>query len=335
MIGTIISANAISIHCDSIAPRPAQINSPNHSMSNSENQSPSKQREISALSEEEDFWDLDDDSADEPISDISDTSPTPQPSIIDTAPAASDPEVVTPPVSDHLAENTFEDIESTVQNLDTSEEIAAPQVEESTEEPESQQNTNAPKKDKLSLIEKVSLTLVAASLLGLAVYGYIWLYKKNLTEENNNVQLPVKGEHMTINAFSTYWKAASGDEVTKMGAKVLPSASITLNSDASPSGALRIFFYNTQNERIGDPVTLPISNGKFTSENKSNITITDDGATIEVVSSDGFHQEGDFSAYVLDQKLAWQVHVSEADTPTASGDDFKEIIKTKVEPKRK
>jgi hypothetical protein len=149
------------------------------------------------------------------------------------------------------------------------------------------------------------------------------------------VQLPVKGEYMIINALSTYWKAASGDEVSKMGATVLPSASITLNSDVSSSGALRIFFYNTQNERIGDPVTLPISNGKFTSENTSNITITDNGATIEIISSDGFHQEGDFSAYVLDQKLAWHIHVSEADNPTASGDDFKEIIKTKITRKRK
>jgi len=304
-------------------------------MSNSENQSTRKPREISSLSEEKDLWDLDDDSIAEAISNVSDTSPPPESAIIETTPTASDPEPVTPPVSDQLAENTFEDIDSTVQNLDTSEKIAAPQVEESTEEPESQQNANAHKKDKLSLIEKVSLAVVAASLLGLAVYGYIWLYKKNLTEEDNKLQLPVKGQHMTINAFSTYWKGASSDVVTKMGAQVLPSASITLNSSASSSGALRIFFYNTQNERIGDPVTLPISNGKFTSENKSNITLSDDGATIEVVSSDGFHQEGDFSAYVLDQKLAWQIHVSEADSSTASGDDFKEIINTKVEPKRK
>jgi hypothetical protein len=140
---------------------------------------------------------------------------------------------------------------------------------------------------------------------------------------------------MTVNAFSTYWKAASGDEVIKMGAKVLPSASITLNSGTSASGALRIFFYNTQNERIGDPVTLPIDDGKFIDENKANISITDDGATIEVISSDGFHQEGDFSAYVLDEKLAWQIHVYEADSRTASGDDFKELINTKVEPKRR
>ena len=300
-------------------------------MSNSENQSPGKPREINSLSEEEDFWDLDDDTVDAPasavseVSEVSDTPPTPEPAIIETSPAVSDP----------IVDDSFEALSSPDQNPETPEEIASPQAEASTEEPESKIDTHSHKKDKLSAIEKISLAVVAASLLGLAVYGYIWLYKKNLTEDDNKVQLPVKGEHMTITAFSTYWKAASGDEVTKMGAKVLPSASITLNSGASSSGALRLFFYNTQNERIGDPVTLPISNGKFTSENKSNITITDDGATVEVISSDGFHQEGDFSAYVLDQKLAWQVHVSEADSSTASGDDFKEIINTKVEPKRK
>jgi hypothetical protein len=297
-------------------------------MSNSENQHPGKQREISSLSEEEDLWDLDDDTVDAPISEVSevsDTPPIPEPAIIETPPAVSDP----------IVDDSFEGPSSLDQNLYTSEEIATPQVEESTEEPESQQNANAHKKEKLSAIEKISLAVVAASLLGLAVYGYIWLSKQNLTEEDNKVQLPVKGTHMTISAFSTYWKTASSNEATKMGAKVLPTASITLNSGASSSGALRLFFYNTQNERIGDPVTLPISNGKFASENKSNITISDDGSTIEVISSDGFHQEGDFSAYVLDEKLAWQVHVSEADSSTASGDDFKEIINTKVERKRK
>ena len=140
---------------------------------------------------------------------------------------------------------------------------------------------------------------------------------------------------MTIRGFSTYWKAASGDEIIKMGAQILPAANITLESGASSSGALRIFFYNTQNERIGDPVTLPFKNGKFLGENKPNIAITDDGATVEVISSDGFHQEGDFSAYVLDKKLAWQIHVYEADSPSASGDDFTEIINTKIDPQRR
>lgn len=304
-------------------------------MSNSENQSPATPREISTLVEEEDLWDLDDEATDEPISDASHTPTAPESAIQEASPEKSDPEAVTPSASDPMVEDDSAEVSPTDQNSETPEEIETSPSEEEAEAVESTIDTDANQKEKLSLTEKVSLAVVAAALLGLAVYGYVWLYQKNLTEEDSKLQLPVKGEHVTINAFSTYWKAVSGSEVTKMGAKVLPSASITLNSSASSSGALRIFFYNTQNERIGDPVTLPISNGKFVSQNKSNLTITDDGATIEVISSDGFHQEGDFSAYVLDTKLAWQVHVSEANSSTASGDDFKEIINTKVEPQRR
>ena len=132
-------------------------------MSNSENQGPGKPREISSLNEEEDLWDLEDDTVDASVPEVSDTPPTPKPAIIEASPA----------VSNSIVDDSFEALSSPDQNLYTSEETAPPQDEASTEEPKSKIDTNAHKKEKLSAIEKISLAVVAASLLGLAVYGYI------------------------------------------------------------------------------------------------------------------------------------------------------------------
>lgn len=335
-------------------------------MSNSENQKLRNVRELTSHLEEDSLWDLDDDWAEdtEPAS-IDEENQEPE-SIIPPAREASTEQASPSPIEikapTHSENDTFESADVLDHEIETplnpvSEEPIPTKTQDSpTNEPapaetlaaetdENEVNETTPEEDPdddsparlgkgLSGIEKIALPLVIVSLLALAIYSYVWLYGKNLTEEDTAVKLPIKGEHAAISGFSTYWTTATKTTDIKIGAKVLPSASITLDSGSSSTGALRIYFRNVENVRIGDTITLPFKNGKFTTSEKSNISIKDDGASVEITSSDGFHQEGDFSAYVLDEKLAWKVFVLEAGSANARGKEFKEIINTKVEPKR-
>lgn len=177
------------------------------------------------------------------------------------------------------------------------------------------------KKLSLSMTEKIALSAVAAIFIGLLIYSYSWLQGKNNESVVEELQFPIKGEYATISDFSTYWKTPGKAPGIKLGAEVVPAANITLD-DNSSSGALRIFFRNATNDRIGDTITVKFTDGKFA--NGSN--------TINVSASDGFHLKGDFHAYQMDNSLAWTVYVLEAASSSASGADYKELIKTSVAP---
>jgi len=222
-------------------------------------------------------------------------------------------------------------------------EITFEEPEQQTQTPEN--TTHAPTTEKksqdsakkgrqLQLIEKIALSALALLFVGLAASSYIWLYKKNDTTNPFAVTLPLQGQFVTINAFSTYWKSATKHDKTKPGAEVIPSVKFTLNK-TNNSGALRFYFRNLKNETVGDPITLTIKNGAIQNPGEPNISISDDGLTATITSSDGFHQEGDFSAYVLDKHLAWSIQIFEADSADAKWEDFKEIASPKIEPLRK
>lgn len=178
----------------------------------------------------------------------------------------------------------------------------------------------------LSTAEKIALAAVALMFAGLAVWGYMFLRKHNrLATTEATIEFPVKGEHAVVSGFKTFWKNPDDDSRVRLGALVVPAAEITLADDSSGTGALRLYFYNTEKTSVGDPITIAFEGGRFSNGEK----------TIEVSASDGFHQEGDYSAYVLDRDLAWRVQLLEADSAAAAGSDFAELFKVPVEPVRK
>lgn len=316
--------------------------------------------------EEENLWELDDDWASDISSEVSDSSldeeakaspsapetkaPDPEPS---QSTAQRDPESEknapaaekNPAPESAATENPIDapqpSSEAPVSTTDTvSPDRDAPSdIDESAkiEESDSESDPSAEEETppaKVSIIEKVALALIAVLFLGLAASGYLWLYEKNHIADNTKISYPVQGQHLTITACSTYWTTASAKHETKIGAAVLPSARITLGDGGSGSGALRIHFYNVDDAIIGDTITLSVEGGRFVSSDQPNIIVAPDGRSASIVASDGFHQEGDFSAYVLDPKLAWKMHISEAPSASASGSTFTNILKTKVDPKR-
>ena len=225
------------------------------------------------------------------------------------------------------------------EETETQQETEAAQIEEAapaendlaenqdsdSEAPAVEQDEPSEARTKLSLnsTEKITLAAMAALFLGLAVWGYVWLRGKN--EDANTkaaLELPVTGKHATITEFGTFWKPAGKAPGIKLGAVVVPAASITLGKE-SESGALRIFFRNAAGESIGDTITIRFTSGKFENGKES----------IEVSASDGFHLKGDFHAYQMDESLAWKVHVLEADSDSGAGSSYQKLLETQVEPK--
>lgn len=301
-------------------------------MPNDDSQTPhSTTRDLSNPSEEEDLWELDEDWDEDkkksplsPRQESSDATPAPSPEVEDKATKAR--ELFKPTTAPK------------VQDPEPSETPASPAPREAEQKTEEAQGKEKPTTAiRLSMLEKISLGFFTIALLGLGIYGYIWLYNKNLKEDDSAVKLPVQGQYITIFEFSTHWTAAKNNADAKMGSRILPAVHLSLPAENSASGALRFHFRNKEDNIVGDPVTIAIRDGKITNSSKPSIQVENDGASVTIIASDGFQLEGDFGAYLLDPKLAWKVHVFEADSVSAPGHTFKEnkLIATKLSPERK
>ncbi len=271
--------------------------------------------------EEEDLWDLEEEEEDAGTE----------------AALISDPQLEPEQEPSPLTEqhNPIDPTQTDIEDFadhDATSDTSSPTIPATTQTDDASEEMKEATSTGLSLLEKATLTILATALLGLAIYSYTWLYKKNLTSEEAALSLPIKGDYITISDFSTYWADGTGKST-----EILPVANITLDQEANSSGALRVYFRNTENNIMGDPTTLSISKGKFIDTRAHNITVKDDGYTVEVISSDGFDQEADFSAYVLDKHMAWSVSVFEADQASASGREFEEheVIHINIDAKRK
>lgn len=182
--------------------------------------------------------------------------------------------------------------------------------------------------EKLSLnkAEKTALGALAALLVGLAIWGIVWLGQKNaIANARESVELPVEGEYATITGLSTAWVTPTKEAGVHLDAVVVPSASITLDPDKTDTGALRLFFKNADGVSVGDPITLPFKGGEF----------ANGSSTIEVSASDGFHEEGQFFGYQTEDAKPWRILILEAPSAASPGSEFTEIIDAPVGAKRK
>ncbi|MGB1259660.1 MAG: hypothetical protein ACPG6P_06450 [Akkermansiaceae bacterium] len=300
-------------------------------------------REITSHLEEEDLWDLDDAWADdEPGETEADTegSQSELPLELDSpAEAESEEESTTETAEDSLEEpepevETDEDLEEEEPTAPETEPENHPDADDepapanSADEVESTATENpAPASLGFSLkpVEKITLALLAALLIGAGVFGYIHISKLASDDSLESLDLPVKGKHAEISEFSTFWSNPGKAAGITLGAQVVPGAKITLSESSSGSGILRVYFRNEKDEIVGDPIPLTFTSGKF-SNGKS---------TIEVSASDGFHQEADYHAYSVEQNTVWRVQVLESSSTGSNRSDFSEIINTAVHPVRR
>lgn len=174
----------------------------------------------------------------------------------------------------------------------------------------------------LSRAEKTALMVIALAFLALAVWGTSWLEKKNqIARGSVAFKLPVRGKYAIIAHCTSYWKTVGNITGVKMGADVVPATTITLD-DRSSSGALRIYFRDTDMNTVGDPVTVGFQRGLFSNGKNS----------IEISASDGFHNRVDFDTYQLGTEGAWHLEVLEANTDMAPRANFSMLFSTRMSP---
>jgi hypothetical protein len=140
---------------------------------------------------------------------------------------------------------------------------------------------------------------------------------------------PHAGTHATLAGVQTHWRApvSSGPNKDRFrqGALLLPVARITL-AQRSGSGALRVFFRDSNGEIVGDPTTVAFADGRFATTNSE---------VIEIVATDGFRQEGLHAAYVAGQGGAWMLEMREAATVDAGAGAFTVLLETPISPQRR
>ena len=251
---------------------------------------------------EEDLWDIEDDWDEKEIA---------------VEGTAENPTTEDPPATD----STVTENEPAPATEEAAEQTKDPA---STEKPASKDApTEGIKMPNLSGIEKIGLSIVTILFLGLSIWGYVFLRQQNnLGDKEIVLEFPLQGKHLTLSNLETFWVRAEGKSGIKIGAVVIPAATITLAEESQQSGSLRVYFYNESDTSVGDPVALSFTNGQFPNGKKS----------ISFSASDGFHEEGDHSSYGLNREDLWHIKIAEAGTVNAPSADFTQLLETSIKP---
>ena len=169
----------------------------------------------------------------------------------------------------------------------------------------------------------VSSLALAITLIG--VFALSLFFGSITTSTSENVDFPVKGEHLTIEKIETYWRKVNpeSDRGVQLGTKFIPAARVTLKS--SGSGSLRFLFENPKGDLIGDSVTVTASGGNF---------LDSEQPSTDIRATGGFKDLGDYNEYLTEQVRLWKLVVLEggADSESAA---FTPFIRMPISPKRR
>ena len=187
---------------------------------------------------------------------------------------------------------------------------------------------NPEKRPSFSGLEKISLAVFGVIIIAIVSFVMMLFFRELPTDDPSfTADFPVQGTSLVIDDIETYWRKpdASKDRGIKTDAVHIPAGMITLGKD-SKSAALRIFFENDEGDLVGDPITLTISNGKFSRSGKNSA---------EVYCTHGFSEIGDLPAYLTNQIEPWSLIVREGPSADARGNQFKEILRLPIAPNRR
>ena len=170
---------------------------------------------------------------------------------------------------------------------------------------------------RLSKLERISLLAIAAALIISSTLTIIH-FTKEITVSSEilkKVRLPVKGEILSVSSMETYWRApiTQGDnpDSTQRGVILIPVIKIQTSGS---SGAIRIFFRDSDGALVGDSTTLPISGDE----------------TLTISATDGFTDLGMHASYRTSEHARWIVQVLEGPSVNAPIEKFKNLFTTEI-----
>jgi hypothetical protein len=169
----------------------------------------------------------------------------------------------------------------------------------------------------LTGLEKISLFAIAAALAISAVLAIVHFSKEIPIDSKISkiVKLPAEGKILTVTAVETYWRKPNTEgestDVVKRGAILVPNIKITASGK---SGAIRIFFRDSDGTLVGDSITLAISGTQ-------DITIS---------ATDGFGDMGMHASYRTGEHPRWMIQAFEGPFVDAPIENFHPIFETEI-----
>ena len=170
---------------------------------------------------------------------------------------------------------------------------------------------------KLSKLEKNSLFAITFALIIFSALTIIHFSKEIPFESeiSKKVSLPVNGDILSVTSVETYWRSPDkqGDNahIVQRGVILIPAVKIQVSGN---SGAIRIFFRDSDGLLIGDSITLPIS-GK---------------ETVIISATDGFANMGMHASYRTGENRPWVIQALEGPSVHAPIEKFKTLFKTEI-----
>ncbi|MCE2959145.1 MAG: hypothetical protein ACK46A_03695 [Akkermansiaceae bacterium] len=169
----------------------------------------------------------------------------------------------------------------------------------------------------LTGLEKISLFAIVATFAISAVLAIIHFSKEIPIDSKISkiVKLPIEGKILTITTVETYWRKPNSQgesiDVVKRGAILIPNIKMTASGK---SGAIRIFFRDSDGTLVGDSTTLAISGTQ-------DITIS---------ATDGFSDIGMHASYRTGEHPRWMIQAFEGPSVDAPIENFHPIFETEI-----
>ena len=191
----------------------------------------------------------------------------------------------------------------------------------------------------LSLIEKASLAIASAILLGFAFWFASTIIKSNpkdgFVKSSHWPNLPISGTIARITSASASWRPTRPtDNVGRVESSlpfpglrapaIIPVVSFAIEPAPNASGFLRFLFVDSTGRSSGDVRVARIENGQLKPTERAAFTITN-GPSAEVHGSVGFLDLPSFLSYTASTERRWHVEVSECSRADAPDRDWSRL----------
>ncbi len=169
----------------------------------------------------------------------------------------------------------------------------------------------------LTILEKTSLFAIVAALIITAALAVVHFSKQIPVDSDisKKVSLPVEGKILSISAVETYWRPpitqGENPDIVRRGVKLIPVIKIQAKGN---SGAIRIFFRDSEGTLVGDSTTLAISGDQ----------------TLTISATDGFTDMGMHASYRTGENARWIIQALEGPAIDAPIEKFKSLFKTEI-----